>query len=183
MSTKPAGLIRVPQSSSQKSANYYNEEKNRDNKQKEKKRNVLDENMTFARFKIESKLDEENLSYITEDTRMSTLQRKLTRESNSIVALGLALQISEVILYHENRGYVYRSSEIICDALKEVFLGSKSSGSSSSINHSDSVKVESAKAMGRVAFVLYDGKSQGKSILIYHYWNRGNMIILPKVVQ
>ena len=118
--------------------------------------------MTFSRFKTESKLDEENLSYILEDTRMSTLQRKLAREANSVVAFGLALQISEVILYHENRGYVYRSSEIICDAIKEVFLGSKSSGNGSNVvNHSETVKTESAKAMGRVAFVLYDGKASG----------------------
>ena len=121
--------------------------------------------MTFARFKRESKLDGENLTYILEDTRMSTLQRKLSRESNSVIAFGLTLQISEVILYHENRGYVYRSSEIICEAIKEVFLGSKSGASGSAVvNHCDLVKAESAKAMGRVLFVLYDGKASGNTI-------------------
>ena len=98
--------------------------------------------MNFARFKVESKLDEESISYITEDTRLSTLQRKLVREPNSIIAFGLALQISEVILYHENRGYVYRSSEVICDAIKEVFLGGKSTGNTSNVSHGDVVKTE-----------------------------------------
>ena len=121
--------------------------------------------MTFSRFKRESKLDGENLAYILEDTRMSTLQRKLSRESNTVIAFGLTLQISEVILYHENRGYVYRSSEIICDAIKEVILGSKSGVSGSVVvNHCDLVKTESAKAMGRVLFVLYDGKASGNTI-------------------
>ena len=121
--------------------------------------------MTFSRFKRESKLDGENLAYILEDTRMSTLQRKLSRESNTVIAFGLTLQISEVILYHENRGYVYRSSEIICDAIKEVILGSKSGASGSAVvNHCDLVKTESAKAMGRVLFVLYDGKASGNII-------------------
>lgn len=165
ISPKSAGLVRIPHSSTQTNVNSSKDGKKSDIKTRDKKKNVLDGSMTFAQFKSECKLDEENLIYITEDTRMSTLQRKLARESNSVVAFGLALQISEVILYHENRGYVHRSSEIICDAIKEVFIGSKSNGSGSSVvNHSDHVKAESAKAMGRVAFVLYDGKASGKNI-------------------
>lgn len=158
MSPQTSGLIHLPHSSGQinsSSAKY--EKKKPDNKSKPNKKSLRGTDMNFARFKVESKLDGESLAYITEDTRMSTLQRKLVREPNPVIAFGLALQISEVILYHENRGYVYRSSEVICDAIKEVFLGSKSSGGSSNVSHGDVVKSESAKAMGRVAYVLSEG--------------------------
>ena len=124
--------------------------------------------MTFARYKVKSKLDSENISYITEDTRMSTLQRKLVRESNPQVALGLALQISEVILYPENRGYVYRSSEVICEAILEILLGvtkSGGGGSSGSVSHGEAVKTESARAMGCVAYVLCERTSYGKIVV------------------
>ena len=135
------------------------DKKKNDAKQKHKRDGMKYTEMNFARFKRECKLDSESIAYVTEDTRMSTLQRKLVRESNPVVGLGLALQISEVILYHENRGYVYRSSEVICDAIKEIFIGNKSGASSSTVNHGDAIKRESAKALGRVAYVLSDGSS------------------------
>ena len=78
------------------------DKKKNDAKQKHKRDGMKNTEMNFARFKRECKLDSESIAYVTEDTRMSTLQRKLVRESNPVVGLGLALQISEVILYHEN---------------------------------------------------------------------------------
>ena len=164
MTPNTAGLIQIPQSSAQVNLSTSNEEKMKsDRAGRRAVKSSPAGAMTFTRFKTESKIDSESLSFITEDTRMSTLQRKLVRESNSVIGLGLALQISEVILYHENRGYVYRSSEVICEAIKEIFIGSKSSGGGSSVvNHSDAIKEESSKAMGRVAYVLSDRINSGK---------------------
>ena len=162
VSTNNAGLMHPPQSSALVNSSASKEEKKKTDNRGKQRKNYRGVQMTFTRFKKESKLDNESLSYITEDTRMSTLQRKLIRESNPVISLGLALQISEVILYHENRGYIFRSSEVICDAIKEVLLGNKSSSSSSNINHGEAVKTESAKAIGRVAYVLSDGINSGK---------------------
>lgn len=89
--------------------------------------------------------DPETLSYVTEDTRLSTLQRKLVREANVNVALCLAFQIRQCILSLDNRTYVKRASDIIMEAVVEVLQSGK---------HAENVKVESAKALGSVGFVL-----------------------------
>ena len=163
MPSSAAGLIQIPQSSTQRKTSTPRDEKTKmDSTGKRTGKNSHSGEITFSRFKLQSKLDSESLSYITEDIRIATLQRKLVRETNPSIAFGIALQISEVILYHENRGYIYRSSEVICDAIKEVLLGSKSSGGSSVVNHGDAIKAESAKAMGHVAYVLSDRINSGK---------------------
>ena len=54
-------------------------------------------------------------------------------------------QISDVMYYLENRAYVFRSYEVICDAAFELIHSSK---------HGDKVKSETANAIGRVGFVL-----------------------------
>ena len=61
------------------------------------------------------------------------------------VCFSVSFQISEVIYYLENRAYVFRSFEVICDAAFEVIHSSK---------HGDKVKSETANCIGRVGFVL-----------------------------
>eukprot|EP00094_Tigriopus_californicus_P005418 TCALIF_05224-PA protein Name:"Similar to Smg1 Serine/threonine-protein kinase SMG1 (Mus musculus)" AED:0.14 eAED:0.15 QI:0/0.66/0.5/1/0/0/4/861/3250 len=89
--------------------------------------------------------DPETLNYVTEDTRLSTLQRKLVRETNVNVALCLAFQIRQCILSLDNRTYVKRASDIIMEAVVEVLQSGK---------HAENVKIESAKALGSAGFVL-----------------------------
>jgi hypothetical protein len=55
-------------------------------------------------------------------------------------------------MYSDNRVYVRRSSEVICDAIAEIFYSPK---------HGDKVKTESAEALARVGFVL--AESSGSS--------------------
>ena len=55
------------------------------------------------------------------------------------------LQISDVLYYMDNRAYVFRSYEVICDAAFEVIHSSK---------HGDKVKSETSRAISRVGFVL-----------------------------
>ncbi len=54
-------------------------------------------------------------------------------------------QISDVIFYLDNRAYIFRSYEVICDAAFEILTSSK---------HGDRVKSETANTIGRVGFVL-----------------------------
>ena len=51
--------------------------------------------------------------YVLEDTRLSTLQRKLSKESEPTVALAISLYINDCLLLPENTGYVSRSGDII----------------------------------------------------------------------
>lgn len=126
---------------------------------------VDDGRSDFKKFmSLLEKSDPEAFSYVTEDTRLSTLQKKLSREGGSsftkdvvVVPMALALQISHVILLPENSGYVERAWEVICEALMDVIVG-KSSSSSSSATHAARVRQESSRALGRVAFVLSDRK-------------------------
>ena len=57
----------------------------------------------------------------------------------------LSSQISDVLYYMDNRAYVFRSYEVICDAAFEVIHSSK---------HGDKVKSETSRAISRVGFVL-----------------------------
>ena len=50
--------------------------------------------------------DPDVVSYVTEDVRLSTLQKKLVKEPNATTALALAFQISASILLNDNRHYV-----------------------------------------------------------------------------
>lgn len=86
-------------------------------------------------------MDREAANYVLEDTRLSTLQRKLVKEGDESVALALALHINECLLYPENATYVSRSSDIIQDAVMEVVR---------SPEHSWQVKILCAGALGRV---------------------------------
>ena len=56
-------------------------------------------------------------------------------------------QISEVIFYLENRAYVFRSYEVICDAAFEVIHSSK---------HGDKVKSETANAIGELKAEIFE---------------------------
>ena len=86
-------------------------------------------------------LDREAANYVLEDTRLSTLQRKLVKEADESVALALALHINECLLYPENASYVSRSSDLIQDAVMEVVR---------SAEHSWQVKVVCGVSLGRV---------------------------------
>ena len=86
-------------------------------------------------------LDREALNYVLEDTRLSTLQRKLVKEGDDSVALALAFHINECLLYPENATYVSRSSEVIQDAVLEVLRSSE---------HGWKVKGLCGLALGRV---------------------------------
>ena len=57
--------------------------------------------------------DPDVVAYVTEDVRLSTLQKKLQKEPNATTALALAFQISASILLNDNRHYV-RYVWIIC---------------------------------------------------------------------
>ena len=58
-------------------------------------------------------MDREAVNYVLEDTRLSTLQRKLVKEGDESVALALVLHINECLLFTENSTYVSRSSDLI----------------------------------------------------------------------
>ncbi len=55
-------------------------------------------------------------------------------------------------MYVDNRSYVRRSSDVICDAIAEIFYSSK---------HGDKIKTESSEALARVAFVLAEMNGTG----------------------
>ena len=90
------------------------------------------------------------MSYVTEDVRLSTLQKKLVKEPNATTALALAFQISASILLNDNRHYVRRLTDVISEAIVEVFYG----------KHADAVKEESANALGKVGFILADHSAE-----------------------
>ena len=50
--------------------------------------------------------DPDVVSYVTEDIRLSTLQKRLVKEPNATTALALAFQISASVLCDDNRAYV-----------------------------------------------------------------------------
>ena len=50
----------------------------------------------------------EAVAYVVEDTRLSTLQRKLVKEGDESVALALASHVNECLLYPENGSYISR---------------------------------------------------------------------------
>ena len=56
-------------------------------------------------------------------------------------------------MYVDNRAYVRRSGDVICDAIAEIFYSAK---------YSEKVKAESSEALARVAFVLAE-QSGGES--------------------
>jgi hypothetical protein len=59
--------------------------------------------------------------YVLEDTRLSTLQRKLAKECEPTVALALALHINDCILKTENAAYIGKSAIILIPlALKNI---------------------------------------------------------------
>jgi hypothetical protein len=62
ISSKSAGIIRIPHSSSNTIENSSKEGRKSETEHKDKKKNASDGIMTFARFKLESKLDEENIT-------------------------------------------------------------------------------------------------------------------------
>ena len=86
-------------------------------------------------------LDREAVAYVVEDTRLSTLQRKLIKEGDESVALALTCHINECLLYPENATYISRSSEVLQDAVMEV-VGSK--------DHSHGVKMLCGISLGRM---------------------------------
>ncbi len=92
------------------------------------------------------------MDYVLEDVRLSTLQRKLIRETNTSVSHALALQISESIGYPDNRAYVKRATDILCDAIIDVFFS----------KHTEQVKRESAVSLGIVGYVLSDQQEFNK---------------------
>ena len=86
-------------------------------------------------------MDRDAANYVLEDTRLSTLQRKLVKEGDESVAVALALHINECLLYPENGSYVSRSSDLIQDGIMEVVR---------SPDHSWHVKQLCALGVGRV---------------------------------
>jgi len=94
---------------------------------------------------FKASLDKETLEFVTEDVRLSTLQKKLSRAQNPNVALALARQISEAILYPDNKAYVKRATDVLTDALMDVFYAK---------HHGETVRRESAVGLGRVGYVL-----------------------------
>ena len=86
-------------------------------------------------------LDREAVNYVLEDTRLSTLQRKLVKETDESVAIAIGLHINECLLYPENASYVSRSSDLIQDAVMEAIRSQE---------HSWNVKVICGTALGRL---------------------------------
>ena len=86
-------------------------------------------------------LDREAVAYVVEDTRLSTLQRKLIKEGDESVALALACHINECLLYPENATYVSRSGEVLQDAVMEVVVSKE---------HSHGVKMLCGISLGRM---------------------------------
>ena len=65
---------------------------------------------------------------------------KLLFDLSRFFFISFFFQISEVMYYLDNRAYVFRSYEVICDAAFELIHSSK---------HGDKVKSETANAIGR----------------------------------
>ncbi len=103
-------------------------------------------NLGCVSARLRESFDKETLSYVLEDVRLSTLQRKLIRESSPTVSIALAYQISESIVHPDNRMYVKRATDVLCDAIIDVFYS----------KHGEQVKKESAVALGKIGFVLAD---------------------------
>jgi hypothetical protein len=97
--------------------------------------------LTLAVLGHGHQLDREAAVYVLEDTRLSTLQRKLVKEGDESVALALANHVNECLLYPENGSYVSRSSEVLQDAVLEVVHSKE---------HSQPVKLLCGVALGRV---------------------------------
>ena len=95
----------------------------------------------FQLCDLDLQLDRDAAKYVLEDTRLSTLQRKLVKEGDESVAVALALHINECLLYPENSSYVSRSSDLIQDGIMEVMR---------SPDHSWHVKQLCALGVGRV---------------------------------
>ena len=55
-------------------------------------------------------------------------------------------------MYVDNRAYVRRSGDVICDAIAEIFYSPK---------YSEKVKAESAEALARVSYVLAEQSGSG----------------------
>ena len=104
---------------------------------------------------FKSHFDSATLDYVNEDLRLSTLQRKLLRETHAKTALALAFQISAMITMGENKDYIQqRATDVILDSISEIL--NSGTQSSRSHPHGDKVKNESANAFGRVGAVLAD---------------------------
>jgi hypothetical protein len=54
------------------------------------------------------------------------------------------------MLYADNRTYVRRSNDIICDAITEIFYSTK---------HTEKVKAESAESLARLVYVLAESSA------------------------
>ena len=86
---------------------------------------------------------------------MSTLQRKLLRETHPKTALALAFQIEEMVGAPENRDYIQaRATDVVLDSIAEVI--NAGGHSRTPHHHSDKVKTQSANAFGRVGLILAD---------------------------
>ncbi len=94
--------------------------------------------------RLRDNFDKDTVAYVLEDSRLSTLQRRLIREPNTNVSLALAVQISESIVQPDNRAYVKRATDVLCDAIVDVFYSKLT----------EQVKKESCVALGRVGAVL-----------------------------
>lgn len=79
-------------------------------------------------LELGQQLESEAAAYVLEDSRLSTLQRKLAREGDEAVALALATHINDVLLYPENAAYISRSAEVLQEGVLEVLGAKETSG-------------------------------------------------------
>jgi len=75
----------------------------------------------------------------------------------------LAKQISEAIMYTENRSYVRRATDVLTEALIDVLY---------SKTHGDAVRKESAVGLGRVGFVLTEQNDIDRFLTLW--WDNYN---------
>ncbi|XP_015595300.1 serine/threonine-protein kinase SMG1 [Cephus cinctus] len=81
---------------------------------------------------------------INEDSRISKLLRRLSRDDDYDHFMGLCKQLQEVIMAPENQRYVRRSIEVICDTLLDTLRSGPG----------PDAKQQAAKCLGHVGYVV-----------------------------
>ena len=101
-----------------------------------------------------------NFVFLTEDSRISKLLRRLCREDDYDHFVNLCKQLQEGILAPENHKYIKRNLDLICDNLLDILYSAASLDA----------KHQISKCLGRIGYVA-DQDFQRLSIQIKYFRN------------
>lgn len=82
--------------------------------------------------------------YFVEDSRLSKLIRRLSREDDYERFMGLCKQIQEGISAPDNQKYIKRNIEVLCDNLLDAFCTAPN----------QEFKQQVAKCLGRIGYTV-----------------------------